>query len=383
MGNPRRVDETETDFLVRRLREWKTPNDLEEAIKSALTFPAAGESLQSKLDLERIYTESCILVDEFGSRYEEGWGFRWLPEKPTYNKDTMAGLHEHRQWYNRVERAVRSELPRRFNPAKVELSIKRFEELRDLLVKYPSYDQQLWEKAKDRAGVAEKLSSMRKSSFHFRLLEGVGRFSSSAVPSGAPLLPQLSQQIEQARKAELGALLEAEVAYTPEVDRCYRELDGRYAAAVQQLAEEVEGLWKDRILSIWDRQEPIWLYEALTGKTISGPMERLQYAASEIANGRMVNPLHRAEMRKNCETLIALFKGFREKICQAQSDEADAGIEGKAEAGQPSKTPSGKKKEKGLKRTITASILFLAGLLTVLQTLFGWIGIIWRFLTGK
>lgn len=35
------------------------------------------------------------------------------------------------------------------------------------------------------------------------------------------------------------------------------------------------------------------------------------------------------------------------------------------------------------RRTITASVLFLAALLTTLQILFGWMGGIWRFLTGK
>jgi hypothetical protein len=39
--------------------------------------------------------------------------------------------------------------------------------------------------------------------------------------------------------------------------------------------------------------------------------------------------------------------------------------------------------KKRIKRTITAFVLFLAALLTVLQILFGWTGIIFRFLTSK
>jgi hypothetical protein len=45
--------------------------------------------------------------------------------------------------------------------------------------------------------------------------------------------------------------------------------------------------------------------------------------------------------------------------------------------------PTGRKSKKNVERVLTASVLFLAGLLTVLQILFGWIGDIWRFLTGK
>jgi hypothetical protein len=46
-------------------------------------------------------------------------------------------------------------------------------------------------------------------------------------------------------------------------------------------------------------------------------------------------------------------------------------------------TPTSLKKKKDIKRTITASVLFFAALLTVLQILFGWMGEIWRFLTSK
>jgi hypothetical protein len=46
-------------------------------------------------------------------------------------------------------------------------------------------------------------------------------------------------------------------------------------------------------------------------------------------------------------------------------------------------TPTSPKNKKNIKKTITAYVLFLAALLTVLQILFGWMGGICRFLTSK
>jgi hypothetical protein len=46
-------------------------------------------------------------------------------------------------------------------------------------------------------------------------------------------------------------------------------------------------------------------------------------------------------------------------------------------------TPISQKNKKNIKRTITAFVVFLAALLTVLQIFFGWIGIISRFLKGE
>jgi hypothetical protein len=45
--------------------------------------------------------------------------------------------------------------------------------------------------------------------------------------------------------------------------------------------------------------------------------------------------------------------------------------------------PTSEKNKTGIKRIVTASVVFLAGLLTILQILFGWIGAIRRFLTNK
>lgn len=314
-------------YYVDWLRRARTTESYQRAIKHALTFPLGDARPEGENPLTYVYNESCFQVDDFVGKYEERWGFRWLPKKPQTNENPVAGLREHYTWWGRVEKAVRSELPCRFDPEKVDLSIKRLEELRGSLVKYPSYDEQLWERAKERAGVPEKLSSMNKTSRRYRMLEEARRSLDETGGLG-PRLSRLRRQVQEARVTELEAALEAQLAYSPEVDRCYRELDGRYATTVQQLAEDVEHLWKDRILSIWDRQEPIWLYDALTGKTIGGPMQRMEYTASEIADGRMANPSHRARWLNDCETLIALFRGFRAKISQAKSDAARSSEEG-------------------------------------------------------
>jgi len=308
---------TETDAMIERLRGTKTPKDDQEVIESALTFPKDNSTAGNELDLQRIYNESCILIDKFIDSLKE-WPCEvdWLPEQPASNEDPIAGLHEHRRWYNRVDRAVRNDLPRSFDPERVDLSIKLLQELRDLLLKYPSYDQQIWKEAKERAGVPEKLSSMERTDHRFRLSGETEPGTLSLA--GSPLY----KLAEQARQVELRAALEERFAYTPEVDRCYRELDGHYAATVQELSKDVERLWQDRIAPVWHKGEPIDLYDALTGETISGPMGMLYCAAGEIADGKMANPKHRELTLKNCETLISLFTGFME-ILAATGSKAD------------------------------------------------------------
>jgi hypothetical protein len=308
---------TETDAMIERLRKTKTPKDDQEVIESALTFARDDSTPGNELDLQRIYNESCISIDKFIDSLKE-WpcGVGWLPEQPTSNKDPIAGLHEHRRWYSRVDRAIRNDLPRSFDPERIDLCIKLLQELRDLLLKYPSYDQEIWKEAKERAGVPEKLSSAGRTDNRFRLSEETQPGTLSL--EGSPL----HKLVEQAHQVELRAALEERFAYTPEVDGCYRELDSRYAGAVQELANAVERLWKERIAPVWHKGEPIDLYNGLTGGTISGPMEMLCYAAGEIADGRMANPRHRELALRNCETLIGLFTGFME-ILAATGGKAD------------------------------------------------------------
>jgi hypothetical protein len=288
MRNPRQVDETE--FLVQRLRRSRTPEHHQRSIRRALTFPTGDEPLESKIDLTRVYNESCFEVDDFVRNYEERWGFKWLPEKPKVNENRMAGLREHYAWWGLVETAVRDDLPCRFDPKKVQLTIEVFQKARELIETYPKYDQELLAKA-------------------------VERWNSEDPPDLLYLVLRTHNPVA--------------------VDRHYRALDRSYADAIERLAVDVTQLYMridwifDEIVPTWNGVEEVWgdlkpigLYDVVTGRNIRHAVAMLLDAASEINRGEMGEPRHRDETLKSWDKLIALFAGFREKISRARSNEA-------------------------------------------------------------
>jgi hypothetical protein len=371
-------------------------------------------------------------------------GCEALPGIPAYRENNArAGLDDNLQWCDDAIRVV-GELPARVGKNVITELIGLFQQLRQMPGShFPKIDKDLFEKARRRTErifgkCTARGQRLQRIPFEHYWDNPRLQWVASVVAEIAmtakdgPLQPlSTDRSVHQIPMDELSRRAgeaRRHARFYAAAEKIYRLIDPQYANGLRSIEEEIDRVAREiNKIDSTDAGRIVDTFEKLTSggfQDLYNAIGRAHHIDQIVASAMFGVGADQLFYRESRESLIDKAIGRLEHIqAEGESTRMEPGVEqSRAEplrqapdagskenagghasvifensnvtmgdiqqaqnvvtgdCGSIRKDVAGHGSRNRIKRTITASILFLAGLLTVLQILFGWMDWIWRFL---